>query len=443
MTPEIMTLLMFVGILVGVFMGFPIAFTLSGLGVIFGFIGWGDTVISLLGSKGFAVMTNYTYVAIPLFVFMGCMLNSSGVADTAFEVLAQWLRKVKGGLGIATCILCIIFAACTGVVGASVTTMGLLVLGPMIAQGYKKSLATGVVAAGGTLGILIPPSIMLVVFGPIAGVSVVQLFESAFAPGIVLGLAYALFIIIVGRVKKDMIPDPVPDEHYEKKYTIAQGLKCFVPFILLILCVLGSIFFGIAAPTEAAGLGALGSIIIAALYRTCTLKNLKDAAISTLQTSAMVMYVAFGANMFTGVFFGVGGKGVVAHTLASVGLGATGTLVLVLVIVFLLGMLIDWLGILLIVIPIFMPILTDFGYDPLWVSMVIIVLLQTSFLSPPFAYALFYVKGVSPPGVTIGDIYRGVVPFICIQLIVLMLCIFIPDFVTFMPKLLAEHAVAG
>ena len=405
---------MFVGILVGVFMGFPIAFTLSGLGVIFGFIGWGDTVISLLGSKGFAVMTNYTYVAIPLFVFMGCMLNSSGVADTAFEVLAQWLRKVKGGLGIATCILCIIFAACTGVV-----------------------------AAGGTLDILIPPSIMLVVFGPIAGVSVVQLFESAFAPGIVLGLAYALFIIIVGRVKKDMIPDPVPDEHYEKKYTIAQGLKCFVPFILLILCVLGSIFFGIAAPTEAAGLGALGSIIIAALYRTCTLKNLKDAAISTLQTSAMVMYVAFGANMFTGVFFGVGGKGVVAHTLASVGLGATGTLVLVLVIVFLLGMLIDWLGILLIVIPIFMPILTDFGYDPLWVSMVIIVLLQTSFLSPPFAYALFYVKGVSPPGVTIGDIYRGVVPFICIQLIVLMLCIFIPDFVTFMPKLLAEHAVAG
>ncbi len=438
MTAELMTLLMFIGILVGVFMGFPIAFTLSGLGVLFGFIGWGDTVLSLLGSKGFAVMTNYTYVAIPLFVFMGCMLNSSGVADTAFEVLAQWLRKVKGGLGIATCILCIIFAACTGVVGASVTTMGLLVLGPMISKGYSKSLSTGLVAAGGTLGILIPPSIMLVVFGPIAGISVVQLFESAFVPGITLGICYALYVIIIGKVKPGVIPDVVADEHYEKKFTLLQGLKCFVPFILLILCVLGSIFFGIAAPTEAAGLGALGSILIAALYKTCTWKNLKDAAISTLETSAMVMYVAFGANMFTGVFFGVGGKNVVANTLASIGMGPTATLVLVLVIVFLLGMLIDWLGILLIVIPIFMPILTGFGYDPLWISMVIIVLLQTSFLSPPFAYALFYVKGVAPEGVTIGDIYRGVVPFILIQLAVLMICIFVPEFVTFMPDLLAQ-----
>lgn len=440
MTPEIMTGLMFIGILVGVFMGFPIAFTLSGLGVLFGFLGWGNTVISLLGSKGFAVMTNYTYVAIPLFVFMGCMLNSSGVADKAFDVLAEWLRKVKGGLGIATTILCIIFAACTGVVGASVTTMGLLVLGPMIAQGYSKRLATGLVAAGGTLGILIPPSIMLVVFGPIAGVSVVQLFMAAFVPGITLGLAYAVYVIILGKVSKTAIPDVIPDEHYVKKYSLAEGLKTFVPFILLILFVLGSIFFGIAAPTEAAGIGALGSILIAAMYKTCTWANLKDAALSTLRTSAMVMYVAFGANLFTGVFFGVGGKNVVASTLAGFGLGATGTLILVLVIVFLLGMLIDWLGILLIVIPIFMPILVDFGFSPLWVSMVIIVLLQTSFLSPPFAYALFYVKGVSPEGVTIGDIYRGVVPFIILQLIVLLICIIFPKFVTFVPDMLSASA---
>ena len=225
----------------------------------------------------------------------------------------------------------------------------------MISKGYSKSLSTGLVAAGGTLGILIPPSIMLVVFGPIAGISVVQLFESAFVPGITLGICYALYVIIIGKVKPGVIPDVVADEHYEKKFTLLQGLKCFVPFILLILCVLGSIFFGIAA-----------------------------------------------------------------------------------VIVFLLGMLIDWLGILLIVIPIFMPILTGFGYDPLWISMVIIVLLQTSFLSPPFAYALFYVKGVAPEGVTIGDIYRGVVPFILIQLAVLMICIFVPEFVTFMPDLLAQ-----
>lgn len=438
MSPEIIVALMFVGVLVGVFMGFPIAFTLSGLGVLFGFIGWGDTVLSLLGSKGFAVMTNYTYVAIPLFVFMGCMLNHSGVADTSFEVLNEWLRKVKGGLGIATVILCVIFAACTGVVGASVTTMGLLVLGPMISKGYNKGLATGVVAAGGTLGILIPPSIMLVVFGPIAGVSVVELFESAVPPGLLLGLAYGVYVFVIGRVKKDMVPDVIPEANYVRKFTLAQGLACFVPFIALIFIVLGSIFFGVAAPTEAAAIGALGSIIIAAAYKKCTWSALKSAALETLKTSTMVMFVAFGANMFTGVFFAVGGKRIVSDTLAGIGLGATGTLILVLVIVFLLGMLIDWLGILLIVIPIFMPILTDFGFDPLWISMVIIVLLQTSFLSPPFAYALFYVKGVAPPEVKITDIYKGVVPFIAIQLVVLIICIAFPNFVTFLPALMAK-----
>ena len=438
MTPEILTIFMFFGVLVGVFLGFPIAFTLTGLGVIFGLIGWGDTVFSLLGSRAFAVMTNYTYVAIPLFVFMGCMLEKSGVADVAFNVLNQWLRKVKGGLAIATVILCTIFAACTGVVGASVTTMGLLVLPAMVSRGYDKSLATGVVAAGGTLGILIPPSIMLVLFGPIAGVSVVDLFAAAVPAGLLLAVAYALYVVIVSRVKKGVVPEITDGETSDAKYSLKDGLVAFVPFIALILLVLGAIFFGIAAPTEAAGVGALGSILIAAGYRKCSVDTLKQAAMETLKTSTMVMFVALGANLFTAVFFGVGGNTVVSNFIMNLGFGPWGALAMVLVIVFLLGMLIDWLGILLIVIPIFMPVLEGFGFDPLWVSMVIIVLMQTSFLTPPFAYALFYIRGVAPEGVTIGHIYKGVVPFIILQLIVLGICIAFPGFVTFLPNLLAK-----
>ena len=438
MTPELLTILMFVGILVGVFLGFPIAFTLTGLGLIFGLIGWGNIVFTLLASRAYAVMTNYTYVAIPLFVFMGCMLERTGVAETAFAVLDQWLRKIKGGLAIATIILCTIFAACTGVVGASVTTMAVLVLPSMMKRGYSKELASGVVSAGGTLGILIPPSIMLVVFGPIAGVSVVDLFAAAVPPGLLLAALYILYVVVITRVKKGMAPDIVNVEKSQLEYTLKDGLIAFVPFIVLIFLVLGVIFFGVAAPTEAAGVGALGSILVAAMYRKCTWKALKESAMNTLKTSAMVTYVALGANLFTSVFFGVGGDRVLTNFILNIGLGPYGVFAIVLIIVFLLGMLIDWLGIVLIVIPIFMPILVSFGMDPLWVSMVIIVLLQTSFITPPFAYSIFYLKGVAPPEIELGHIYRGVVPFIIIQVIVVVLCIVFPDIVTFLPQMMAK-----
>lgn len=438
MTPELLTILMFFGIVVGVFLGFPIAFTLTGLGLIFGVIGWGGSVLNLLGSRAFAVMTNYTYVAIPLFVFMGCMLERTGVADDAFAVLNQWLRRVKGGLAIATVILCTIFAACTGVVGASVTTMAVLVLPSMMSRGYSKSLSTGVVAAGGTLGILIPPSIMLVVFGPIAGVSVVDLFSAAIPPGLLLSACYILYVVIVSRVSKDMVPDIDAYDETQKHYSLKDGLIAFVPFTFLIFLVLGVIFFGIAAPTEAAAVGALGSIIVALLYRKCTWVAIKESAMNTLKTSTMVMYVALGANLFTSVFFGVGGDRVLTNFISNLGVGPYGALAIVLVIVFLLGMLIDWLGIVLIVVPIFMPILVGYGMNPLWVSMTIIVLLQTSFITPPFAYAIFYVKGVAPPEIKLKDIYKGVVPFIAIQVFVLLIVIFFPSFVTFLPALMAK-----
>lgn len=238
MSVEAITVLMFVGVLVGVFMGFPIAFTLAGLGCVFGFIGWGDAIVPLMASKAFAVMQNYTYVAIPLFVFMGAMLDKSGVADKAFGVLNYWLRNIKGGLGIATIILCTLFAACTGVVGASVTAMGLLALGPMIKRGYDHSLATGIISAGGTLGILIPPSIMLVLYGPMANISVVDLFSAAVIPGLMLAAGYLIYVIVYVHVKKDAIVTP-PDAEEVEKYTIMDGIKAFVPFLFIIFMVLG------------------------------------------------------------------------------------------------------------------------------------------------------------------------------------------------------------
>ena len=433
MSPEVMTFTMFLGVLGGVFLGFPIAFTLGGMGLLFGIIFWGPQTVALLAAKAFSVYNNYTYVAIPLFIFMGSMLDASGVADKAFGVLNQWLKNFKGGLGVGTILLCTMFAACTGVVGASVTAMGLLALPAMLNRGYKHSLGCGIVCAGGSLGILIPPSIMLVLYGPMANVSVVKLFSGAIIPGLMLSGLYIVYVIIYTRVKKDAIVETGYKEQ-ESHYTVLDGIKAFVPFLFLIFMVLGLILFGVCSPTEAAAAGSFGAILLAVVYRKINMKVVVDAGISALKISAMVMFIATGANIFTSVFFGVGGNRVMTDFFMSLNIGAGGTFLAVLALVFLLGMLIDWVGILLIVIPIFMPILNAFGFDTLWSSMMIIVMLQTSFLTPPFAHALFYIRGVAPPEVSTASIYRGAVPFILIILFELVLMTIFPGLATWLPS---------
>lgn len=440
MSGGVLVVLVFLGILIFVFLGFPICFTIGGLGLLFGLLTIGDGMLGLMGNAAFSLMQNYTLAAIPLFVFMGCMLDQSQIATKAFEVMSEWLRGFRGGLAAATIIICTLFAACTGIVGASVTTMGLLALAPMLKQGYDRGLATGVVAAGGTLGILIPPSIMLVIFGPIAGISVVDLFAAAFSPGFLLSALYILFIIIAPRFNKKLIPKPDKEalKSIPKKYTAFEGIITFVPFIALILMVLGTIFLGIAAPTEAAAMGAGGAIILALCLRKLTFRVLKESAIMTLRTTSMCLFVALGANIFTSMFFAIGGNKIVADAIVQLNLGPYGVLFIVLFIVFILGMLIDWIGILLIVTPIVMPILTDFGFDPLWAGMVIIVMLQSSFLTPPFATSLFYLKGVSPPEVTTLDLYKGGFTFVVLQLIGLALCIIFPDIIMWLPNMLGK-----
>ncbi len=437
MTPEVLTALMFVGIFVGVFLGFPIAFTLGGLGLIFGVIGWGPQVYQLFAHRAYGLMTEYIYAALPLFIFMGVMLEKAGVAEMAYATMYKWFGRLKGGLALGTVVLSTIFAACTGIVGASVTTMGLIALPSMVNRGYDKSMATGVVGAGGTLGILIPPSIMLILFGPMAGVSVVELFAGAFVPGFLLAGLYFMYVLVRCQLQPEMGP-PIPPELREK-LNIFEAIKTFAPFIFLILAVLGAIFFGVTAPTEAAGFGALGSIIVAAGYRKLNWQTLYQTCLTTLKVTSMILFVALGANLFTAVFFAIGGGRVITEFVTGLGLGGYGILAVILFIIFLLGMFIDWVGILLIMTPIFVPILKMFGFNPLWTGMLIMIILQTSFLTPPFAYALFYIRGIAPPGVTLNHIYKGVIPFVTLQLVALILCIFFPEIILWLPRILMSR----
>ena len=436
MAPGLATFLMFLFLIGGVVIGFPIAFVLSGTAVIFGYVGFGPGIINLFSQRVYGLMTNFIMAAIPLFIFMGAMLDKSGIAEAAYDNLYKMLGKLKGGLAITTIIVCTLFAATTGIVGASVTTMGVIALPAMINRNYDKSLATGVIGAGGTLGILIPPSIMLVLFAPMAGLSIVKLFSAAIVPGLLLSGLYVLYVVVRTNLNPEMGP-PVPEEDRPPlKESLIGSLKTLVPFLFLILSVLGSIFFGLASPTEAAGMGAFGSIIIAFFFGGLTWENIKDSLRSTLVITSFVMMVALGANLFTGVFFGIGGDKVIIDLLMNLGLGSWGVLIVILFLVFILGMFIDWIGILLILTPIFMPILTEFGFDPLWSGMLIILMLQSSFLTPPFAYSLFYIRGVAPPSVTIEHIYRGVIPFVLIQLLGLGLAMSFPSIITWLPSIM-------
>lgn len=420
MSPELAVILMFVGVLVGVTSGFPVAFVFGSLGLIFGIITWGlQQIFYLFPIRAYGILSEYIFACVPLFVFMGCMIERAGIAERAYEIMHKWFGPVRGGLAIATVLLCTLFAATTGIIGASVVTMGLLALPAMVNRKYNKPLAAGCVCAGGTLGIIIPPSIMLVIYAPMAGISVAKMLFGAVIPGLVLACLYIIYILIVCAIKPEWGPALPKEQRPEKKLLpmLREGALGLFPFIFLILAVLGTIFFGLAAPTEAASMGAAGSVLLTALYRKLTLKNLQEAVFSTLRISTMVIFVALGANLFTGTFLGLGGGDVVANFMEGLGFGPWGVFIMILFIIFILGMLMDWIGILFIMVPIFGPLLAKLGFDPLWAGIAICVLLQTSFLTPPFAFAIFYLKGIAPPGVTLNDIYKGVVPFVLLQLL--------------------------
>ncbi|MFQ5996472.1 MAG: TRAP transporter large permease subunit [Dehalococcoidales bacterium] len=437
LSPEMAVLVLFGLVVIGVMLGFPLAFVLGGVTVTMGFLLFGvDATAWIAYSRIYKIITNYILLAVPGFVFMGVMLGYSGLTEKMFSSLYVWLGGLRGGLAIVTVMTGTILAATVGIIGASVTALAIIALPEMIKRGYSRTLASGAVCAGGTLGILIPPSIMLVVYGPMAVISVGKLFFAAFIPGFVLSALYISYIGVYSFTRPEVAPAVAPEERAVpllKKIT--DLLTALLPPAALIMAVLGSIFMGVATPTEAAGVGAFAATLLAVVNRRFNLSVLIETARQTLIISSMVLAIGATAYAFVGVFIRAGGEEAVTQIIMGAPGGKWGVFAIIMFVVFLLGYFIDWLGILFIVVPIITPIGDALGFDKLWFAMMICVNLQTSFMTPPFAYAIFYLRGAADPslGVTTGDIIRGVFPFVILILVALGLCIAFPQIILWLP----------
>ncbi len=434
---EMYAVIMVVALLGGVIIGFPVAFLMAGLGLFFGALAYGIDIAAYQATLNtFGVMSGWSLLAIPLFVYMGVVLEKAQVADKLYLGLYLLLGPVRGGLAIATMAIATMFAACTGIAGASVIAIGLIALPSMINYGYDKSLGSGVICAGGGLGVIIPPSIMLILYGPVAGVSISMLFMAAIIPGIIMAVLYVLYIAGRCYLNPELGPAITPEEsaQYTRKDVIRILLVSGVPPIGLVIFVLGSIFFGLAAPTEAAALGGLGALVIAAIYKKLTIKMFLESCYSALKISTFIMWLVLGAKFFMTTFNKLGGGTLIYDFLMNLDTGATTLLIIMLAIIFLLGMFMDWIGILLVVIPIFVPIVSAMGWEPIWFAIMFCITLQISYITPPFAYSIFYLKGIAPPEVSLIDIYRGCVPFIFIQFFMLILLFFWPDLALYLPE---------
>lgn len=429
--------LMFSSLLIGLASGHPLAFVLGGLGVSFGLFGWGPDSMTIFVNAIFGVMNNYTLVAIPLFVLMANFLTASNVTEGLFESVRYLLGRLRGGVGLAVIVVSTIFAACTGVVGASVITMGLLSIGPLLEYGYDKRLTAGLICAGGSLGILIPPSIMLVVMAATAQISVGKLFLACFTPGIALAACYAAYTLILCRRYPER--GPALSEEELAKVPMAERIKGslinLVPPVILILGVLGSIYTGTATPTEASGVGAFLSLLMTFAYRRFSWAMLRSAVYDAAKTTGMCMAIMVGAAAFTAMFLGLGGDEAVKNLIAGMGLGNWGVYVLMMAIVFMLGCFLDWMGIVMIVLPIFLPLMRETSFDMVWLIAMLATMLQTCFLTPPFGYALFYLKGIAPAGMTTQDIYAGIIPFVLIIVAVVALLTAFPQLVLWLPNM--------
>ncbi len=431
---ELITILMFGSLFILLGLGLPVAFSCGTVGVIFTALLQGPSAINIIPTRVFGLMVNYLLAAIPLFIFMANILERSGLIADIYEMVYQWVGHLKGGVATATVGACTMMAAMVGVIGASEVTMGLIALPEMLKRKYDKYLACGSILAGGTLGILIPPSVMLIVYGMVDNSSIGQLYGGAFLPGFLLASLYAIYITIRCYINPQMGP-PIPKE---ERLPLSRRIRLLFPLLpagILIFLVLGTIFIGIAAPTEAAGVGAAGAIIIAILQGRLKWKGIVEAAENTLKSSAMVLWTMFGANIFVALYVMVGGGQFVTNLLVGSGLSRWVILWIMQLILIFLGCFIDWVGIIMLTIPIFGPIIRQLGFDPIWFGVLFAVNLQMSFLTPPFGYALFYLKGVAPPEVTTTDIWRSAAPFLGLQFIGLVLCMIFPEIILIVPKL--------
>jgi len=439
MSIELITVIFFISIVGAIMSGFPIAFTLGAVGLIIGYFTMGESVFQLMYQNGYTLALNYPLLALPLFVLMGIILADSGVADGMYNALSVILGRVRGGLAVTTILLGAMLAACLGVITAAVSTLTILAVGPMIRRGYSKSLATGAACAGGVLGILIPPSVMIIILGPLADISVGKLFMGAFMPGFMLAGLYSLYVIIRSFLQPSIAPGAPPEElgvpFLTKMKLLGKGV---VPPLLIIMSVLGVIFLGIAPPTEAAATGVIASFCLAVAYRRLSFEKFKKSLLETLRVTSFSLCIAFFSIGMVGVFLRIGCGGVVRDVVLAAPGGRWGAFSVIMLVIFLLGFLMSWLPILFIMVPIVMPILPALGFDPVWFAIMICVNLQMAFMTPPMAQAIFVCRGTVPKelGVETSDIIRGVFPFVGLIIVGLILCVIFPNIILWLPNTL-------
>jgi tripartite ATP-independent transporter DctM subunit len=437
MSPELVTIVMFGLATVGILIGFPLVFVLGSVAMLVGTLVLGASgAWSLFYARIWDMMSNYVFLAVPMFVFMGMMVEKSGAADRLYAGLHLAFGPFRGGLAIATILMGTILAACVGVIAASVIMIALIATPSMLQRGYNKELVCGCVCAGGTLGILIPPSLMLVVYGPMAEISVGKLFMGAFGPGFLLSGLYMVYVAIRAWLRpEDAPPMPLEERQVSMTHRLHVLVTGMLPPLFLMFSVLGAIFFGIAAATEAAAVGALAAVALTFFYRRLTWPVMRDCMLETMRITSMALVIGWSAQMFVGVFLRLGGGEVIQDVLLAMPGGKWGTFFAVQFIIFVLGFLIDWIGIVFIMVPLVSPLAPVLGFDPLWFAMMIVVNLQMSFMTPPMAYAIFYLKGIAKPewNIDTGHIIRGVTPFVGIIVIALILCILFPDIILWLP----------
>ena len=456
---EVMALLLFISACLILLTGYPVAFALSGTALIFAFIGiltgtFDTAFLTALPNRLYGIMTNMTLIAVPLFIFMGVMLEKSKVADKLLDTMALLFGSLRGGLGISVILVGMLLAASTGIVGATVVTMGLLSLPTMIKRGYDPAIATGAICASGTLGQIIPPSIILILLGDVLSsayqqaqldmgifapktVSVGDLFAGALIPGLLLVVLYIIYLSVMAFIKPELMPAiPKAERNINPRELFFRILKVLFPPLFLILAVLGSILGGLATPTEAASVGAIGAILLAISQRQFNLIILQGVMRDTLRITSMVFLIFIGASLFSLVFRGFGGDDVVREILIDLPGGVVSAMFIVMLVMFLLGFILDFIEITFVMVPIVAPILFIMGIDPVWLGIMFAINLQTSFLTPPFGFALFYLRGVAPKEIPTSAIYRGVIPFIAIQVFAMVLLVFWPGLATWLPNLI-------
>ena len=435
MSIEIITVLLFGALILFLALGLPLAFVLGGVGVVGSYLLWGDRGLYLITTQAYASMGKFTLLAIPLFIFMAMILERAGVADDLYTLMHRWMGPVPGGLAIGTVIICTIFAAMSGISGAATVSMGIIALPAMLSRGYDKTIAMGCISGGGALGILIPPSVPMILYATLTGVSIGGLFAGGILPGLLLAALFILYIGIRCYFQPNLGP-PLPVEERVSWREKMISLRAVLLPIMIIIMVLGSIYAGVCTATEASALGCVGAIISAVVYRKLNWTLIKESCFRTAALTALIIWILIGAYGFTAVYTGTGAHVLMEHIMLSIPGGRWAILITMQIIFFILGCILDPVGIIMICTPVFVPVITALGFDPLWFGVLFIMNMEMGYLTPPFGFNLFYMKAIVPKGITMTDIYRSIVPFVILQGIGLMIVIIFPEIALWLPKLM-------